>query len=584
MSTPTPMSDKITATNSRVNRKWWRKSVPKSDHGKRNLALFQSCVIGSVAALAAVIFTHGVELLTTLRHFLYTTLPPIVVLPALGLAGGIICGALVQYIAPEITGSGIPQVKAILCRVPIKLDLRVALSKLLGGIVALGVGLPLGREGPTVQVGAAIAAVLDRMGIRVARHRRQLIAAGAGAGLAAAFNAPLAGVIFVLEELLKDVSSITIGSALLACFFAGIVSRWMGNHSLDVPANSAFPQCEFFVNNIPFCLLVGVLTGILGILFNKGIIASCRINDKIFQKRFILRVGLAGLICGTVIALLPHSFRNFAGVQQLLFEGRGWEFATAALVVNFVLTICAYGSGAPGGLFAPSLTIGAALGYLIGLFEMHFFPQYGGAPTTLALAGMGAFFTGVARVPVTATVIVFEMTADFNLLLPLMISSITSYIVAEHFLPGSVYDRLLQLQNIHLPEDQQQEHLLKSLTVEELMHEHVEILPVHASLPDATQKFHTSSHRGFPVLDGDKVVGIITQSDLIRRDETQPFEEARVQDIMTQSPVTIDKMQSLHEAITLLDLHEVSRLPVLSNGQLVGIVTRSDIIRAIATL
>ena len=386
-------------------------------------------------------------------------MPALIALPLIGLVGGALCGSFVTFIAPEITGSGIPQVKAFLKGFPVKLDLRVAFSKLLGGIIALGIGLPLGREGPTVQVGAATAAVLGGVGYQSHRHRRQLIAAGAGAGLAAAFNAPLAGVMFIVEELLKDVSSRTLGTALLACFFAGIVARYIGNHTLDVSAASEFPKAVFMLQNLPFCLLVGLLGGLVGSAFNEAILHSAKWHNRIFGDRYILRIALAGLICGIVIALLPSSFRDFAGIRQLIFEDRNWRFATAALLTNFALTAIAYGAGAPGGLFAPSLTIGAALGYLLGLAEMTVFPGATHSATSLALAGMGAVFAAVARVPITATVIVFEMTADFNLLLPLMISSIVAYVVGEKLAPGSVYDRLLELKGIFLNEKDENDPL-----------------------------------------------------------------------------------------------------------------------------
>src|SRR5262249_11176891 len=157
-----------------------------------------ACVIGAVSALAVTFFIAGVAHLSDLRKYACTIAPPIVVLPLFGLIGGAICGAIVSFIAPEISGSGIPQVKAFLKGFPMKLDFRVALMKLIGGILALGIGLPLGKEGPTVQLGGALAAGLGRVGYQSPRHRRQLIAAGAGAGLAAAFNAPLAGVMFVV--------------------------------------------------------------------------------------------------------------------------------------------------------------------------------------------------------------------------------------------------------------------------------------------------------------------------------------------------------------------------------------------------
>ncbi len=423
--------------------------------------LAEASVIGTAAALSAIAFSAGVSWLTALREHLWTILPPWMVLLGLGAMGGLFCGLIIRYIAPEITGSGIPQVKAILHGFQIRIGVRTALSKLVAGTIALGVGLPLGKEGPTVQVGAACGAILAKFGVESPRRSRQLMAAGAGAGLAAAFNAPLAGVLFVIEELMRDVSRTTVTTAFFACFFAAVAARWVGNHSLDLPTSSVFPHADFTAFDVPFCILLGIICGGIGSLFNAGILKCCALNEKFLHNRYAMRIALAGAFCGIVVSLLPEQFRNFNGVRDLLFTARGWHFAAAVLFANFILTILAYGSGAPGGLFAPCLTIGAATGYLVGLFEQSCFPQTQGCAATLALAGMGAFFTGVGRVPITATVIVFEITTDFNLLLPLMVSSITAFIVGEKLSPGSVYDRLLDLQGIHLREKQPDREITK---------------------------------------------------------------------------------------------------------------------------
>lgn len=557
---------------------WYRTKLLKRGRNKKMVALFEASVIGSISAIAAAVFVQGTTAVTNFRAHLLDFAPAIVVFPLMGLIGGLLCGAVIHHIAPEITGSGIPQVKAALNKIPMKLDLRVALAKLISGMVALGIGLPLGREGPTVQIGAAAAAVLDKLGMRSFRNRRQLIAAGAGAGLAAAFNAPLAGLIFVLEELLREISGVTVTIGLLACFFAGIVSRWLGNHSLDLHANTAFPKADFTVHDIPFCLLLGIVCGLVGILFNKGILKSASLYRNIFGRRYEIRVALAGLVCGLVIALLPKEFRDFAGVRQLLLEGKGVDFALVTLFANFVLTIFAYGSGAPGGLFAPALTIGAAIGYLIGFGEYMIYPQsQANAALTLALAGMGAFFSAVARVPVTAAVIVFEITADFNLLLPLMISSITAYFIGESFFPGSVYDKLLELDGLYLPENVGTSPL-DLLTVDECMRRDVTTLDATMTRSEALDKISQTPHKGFPVMRDGAIVGILTKGDLLDRTGES------VAEVMTPDPISISSDAMLIKAISLMDAKGVNRIPVINGQKLVGIVTRADIIKALSEL
>jgi CIC family chloride channel protein len=386
---------------------------------------------------------------------------------------------------------------------------------------------------------------------------------------------------FIVEELLKDVSRHTISTALLACFFAGIVSRYLGNHTLDVSGFRDFPRANFFLHNMPVFLILGLMSGVVGSALNWAIINACQWNDKIFGERYILRVALAGLLCGLVIALLPENFRDFAGIRQLIFEERSWRFAAAALAANFVLTSLAYGSGAPGGLFAPSLTIGAALGYLVGLLDLALFPHLAHSPTSLALAGMGAVFTAVARVPITATVIVFEMTSDFNLLLPLMICSIIAYIVGEKLSPGSIYDRLLELKGVFLNQRDENDPLA-NIIVKDFMHMGADTVDAAMKLPDMLQKFETSSHSGFPVVEAGKFSGIITQSDVTSKRDLLS-EEATVKDVMTPSAVCASKDDTIKNVITILDQHGMSCLPIVeADGTVIGMIARSDVISALA--
>ncbi|WP_218079309.1 chloride channel protein [Anthocerotibacter panamensis] len=552
--------------------KRWRLFLPP-----KQLAIVQACLIGLVSGLAAVLLSRGVGWLGTWRVQASYLGFPWLVLPGLGLLGGLMAGWLVERWAPEAAGSGIPQVKAGLAGVPIPLGLRVASLKLVSGMLALGAGLPLGREGPTVQVGAALAAQLSRWVPTAPDYRRQLIAAGAGAGLAAAFNTPVAAVLFVVEELLKDVSGLTLGPAILAAFIGAVLSRVLGGQSLDLSLIALVNHTGFGVMEIPFYLLLGVLAGILGAVFNRGILASLDVNQRVLKLGLTLRVGLAGLVCGLVISMLPDVFRNSSGLREILVGlGANWHLALLALAVQFGLTMVAYGAGAPGGLFAPTLLMGSSLGYLVGSLEQHWLGAT--PPTAYALVGMGAVFCAVARVPITAIVITFELTNDFNLILPLMIACAVSYLVAEQLYKGSLYDILLEFQGIQLPSTPTASQQLGSLTAGEVMQSKVETLDRHLSLKEVRQAFSRSHHRGFPVMEDGLLVGIVAQSDLDRLAESS--EGATLADIMTPQPLTVRPTDSLTEVLYLLNRYSLSRLPVTEGRRLVGIITRSDILRA----
>lgn len=544
----------------------------------RTSAIAYAVLIGLVAALPAVLLKVSSGWLGAWRVHASNQFPAWIVLPLVGVSFGFLSGLLVQRLAPEAGGSGIPDVKATLANVPIKLSWRIALVKLVSAIVALGSGLTLGRQGPTVHIGAALAGGLSRYLPMSPDHRRQIIAAGAGAGLAAAFNTPITGVLFVIEQLLQDLSGLTLGTAIVASFIGAVVSRLLGGRSLQLNLELTANVTSFSLGEIPFYLALGILAGLLGSLFNRGIITSIKFYRRLHVS-LPLRVALAGLISGMAIALLPIGFRDNTGLREFLITGEAsWYIAAIAFIAQFVLTLVAAGSGAPGGLFAPSLIMGSALGYLVGLVEYKLTGM--GLPTTYALVGMGVFFSVVSKVPLTAIAIVFEMTTDFNLVLPLMIGCVTAYLIAEQVDPGSLYDKLLALNGIYLEKAAPSKGLLTELTAKDVMQPRVETLAVQMTLDEAVQAFSRSHHRGFPVVDEGKLVGIVTQTDIAKmRDRALPGDTLLSQ-IMTPEPVTVSPQASLANVLYLLDRASLSRLPVVEQKKLIGIITRADIIRA----
>ena len=544
---------------------------------RRTSAIAEACLIGLVAALSAVLLKAGSGGLGAMRVYYSNLLPAWILLPSVGLAFGYLSGLLVERLAPEASGSGIPHVKAVLANATSDISWRTASVKLLASTLAIGSGLTIGRQGPTVHVGAALAAQFSRWVPTSPDHRRQMIAAGAGAGLAAAFNAPITGVLFVVEELLHDLSSLTLGTAILASFIGAVVSRILGGRSLDLSLVLTAHSTSFSLVELPFFLLLGILAGLLGSLFHRGIIASLKFYRQLHVS-LSLRIALAGLISGIAIALLPPTFRDNSGLREFLITGdASLELAAIAFIAQFILTLVAFGSGAPGGLFAPSLIIGSALGYLVGLTETQLLGV--GSPATYALAGMGAFFSVVSKVPITAIAIVFEMTTDFNLVLPLMIGSVTAYLIAERLAPGSLYDKILQLKGINLELAATPKGFLAELTAEDVMQRRVETLGAQMTLDEAVQAFSRSHHRGFPVVDNSKLVGIITQTDLAKiRDRPLPG-DTPISEVMTPQPVTVSPHATLAHVLYLLDRYQLSRLPVVENRRMVGIITRADIIR-----
>jgi CIC family chloride channel protein len=542
----------------------------------KRLAIFEACLIGLVAGIAGVLLKLGVGWLGSWRVASSALIPVWILLPSVGLVGGFLTGLLVERLAPETAGSGIPHVKAALGGVNLALDLRVAVAKLLTTILAVGSGLSLGRQGPTVQIGASLAGWIGHLMPTSPDYRRQLIACGAAAGLAAGFNAPIAGVLFVVEELLQDVSGLTLGTAIIASFIGAVVSQLLGGDNLNL--NLREYPISFQVSEIPFYILLGVLAGILGALFSKGIIASLKFNRRTLKFSLPVRIALAGIICGSVIAFLPETFRNNTGLREFLLTGEANAITSlTAFTAHFFLTIISAASGAPGGLFSPSLVMGSALGQLVGILQANSLGV--GLPTTYALAGMGAFFCAVSRAPITAVVIVFEITADFKLVLPLMICSVVAYLVAEKVDSGSLYSHLLEFNGIQLTQAKAASNTLSDLHANDVMQRRVETLSSLLTLDEVMQAFSRSHHRGFPVVDGGKLVGIVSQTDLANASNRNFSGNSLLKEFMTVQPITVKATDTLSEVLYRLNNYHLSRLPVVEGRHLVGIITRSDIIR-----
>jgi len=548
----------------------------------RYLPIVEAAIVGVIAGLSAFVLELGVSWFGKLRVELALQHSEQFVLPLFGLVGGLVSGFLVQFIAPEASGSGIPQVRAALDRVQMPLNMRVAIVKFVGGTIALGSGLFMGREGPTVQLGAALAASISRWIATTEEHRRQLIAAGAGAGLAAAFNAPLAGVCFVMEELLRETKPTTILITLVACSSACLATTLLTHRHLHAALHSMPMNLMLSGEDIPFYMILGVICGIAASLFNFGIISALQLN-KSMPIPLTIKVGLAGLASGFIISQLPHDFQNYAAMRAMIATGvTDIDTVVTAFAGFFFMTIIAYGSGAPGGLFAPSLVLGSAIGFLVGVAEHNLLGT--NSVTAFALVGMGAFFSGVARVPLTATVITFELTNHFVLVVPLMITSVLATITGELIYRGSIYDRLMRLNDITLRADESVSAVLLALKAKDVMRTSGPVLASNLKLKDVLPTFGASGRRGFPVLKGKKLVGVITQTDIGRVLQLSEIpEDVTVASVMSGNPVSVSPLDSLEDILFLFTRDKYAWLPVCDGDTFLGIIHQSDVVESLFT-
>ena len=348
---------------------------------------------------------------------------------------------LIGRLDKDAGGSGIPHMKAVLEGHSTMRWARLIGVKFSAAVAAIGSGLALGREGPTVQMGGATGiAVADLTGA-TGRERRALAAAGAGAGLAAAFNAPLAGVTFVLEELQRDFQPVVFGAALLSAAVATGISRLASGQvpAFAVPVIPA-PSLEF----IPVFIGIGGLAGFLGVVFNRGLLSSASLIGKLRAKSFFLVSVATGILAGCVCLVSPSLLGGGHGLTEAALHGQVLLVpAIAYLLARLIFVHFSYATGVPGGIFAPLLSLGALLGVIAFHGTATLFSN-GPSVAACVVAGMCGLFSGVVRAPLTGIILIAEMTGSYDLLLPLLASAFTAYAVAEGLGDMPIYEALLQ--------------------------------------------------------------------------------------------------------------------------------------------
>lgn len=407
----------------------------------------RAALVGFLAGVVAVAFRAALEGGDALRTALIAWAhhyPAIGWLVPIGfcMAGAALGLGLVRRYAPEAAGSGIPHLEAVLHRLRELNWRRVLPVKFFGGAAAIGSGLALGREGPTVQIGGACGALVSDLLHVSNRERLVLMAAGAGAGLAAAFNAPLAGVIFVLEEMQKDFRQAVFGAAFIAAAASDIVTRAVSG---QFPVFSAPAYAVPALSVLPAFAILGLFAGALGVAYNRSLIWTLDLFARIPGRFAVLGAATVGAAAGIVGWFAPGILGGGHHLAQRFLEGHAVLSAIPILfVIRFVLSMASYGCGAPGGLFAPLLVLGALLGLGYGETLHTFFPQAVPIPAIFAVVGMAAYFTAIVRAPLTGIVLIVEMTGDYAQMLPLLVACFCAYAVAELANELPIYENLLQ--------------------------------------------------------------------------------------------------------------------------------------------
>ena len=531
---------------------------------------WQALLTGLITGVLVVLFRFGIEnLFDFIIQNFYST--PILFLIITTL-GGLISGLLVYKLAPETSGSGIPYVKMSLLRSGKLIRIRTIFVKFFAGIIGIGTGLSLGREGPSVQLGAGAGSFVGKLFKLNGNNRDKLIASGAGAAIGATFNAPIAGTLFVLEELIHKFSPSMLFPTLVATVTAASVAR---NFTGAYPAFSiSLPAIRTSWDVVFVCLIIGVLTGLLGVLFTRTIFFFNDLYSKISSPNYI-KPAIAGLVTGLAGLLLPYILSSGNGTVQMLMQNKFSLAAVAVIfIVKFIITPICFGSGAAGGIFLPMLMLGSFAGYFAGGIS-----NYCGADINLAAAaslGMAGFLASVARTPITAVVMVFEMTGGYECILPLMLVAAVADSIAEKFNNKPIYSKLVvnQYKNADSVE------LAGNLKVKDVMSKNVRCFEDNKDILDILEVMKTEHHSAYPIVDkAGKLTGIITKSDIEDVLVDSDMKSISANRIVETSPVTVYPDENLY--VAYFRLHENSTewaIVISKDRKVVGIITRKDIL------
>jgi CIC family chloride channel protein len=571
----------LTASGKEPGTIWWREPLshwfPGIKEREDQLFLVLTLIIGVLTGLSVVAFIFLTE---HLGMRLYPVGSPVwrrLLFPILGSLG---MGYLLYRYFPDARGSGVPQTKAALYAHGGRITLGTVLGKFFCTATTLASGIPLGREGPSVQVGGGIASILGRrLGLSPERVK-MLLPVGASAAIAAAFNTPLAAVVFSLEEITGDLHAPILGSVVLASATSWVVLRMLlGDHPLfQVPRYQLVYPVEFVIY-----AALGIVGGLVSAAFTQLLLKTREWFLALPKKTVWFQPVAGGVLVGSLALVVPQVLGVGYGYVGDALNGRmALGLMAVLLVLKLVSVTTSYGSGNAGGIFGPSLFLGAMLGGTIGGIAHRVLPHLTAAAGAYALVGMGTVFAGVVRAPMTSVLMIFETTQDYSVIVPLMISNLVSFFVAGRLQREPVYDALAYQDGIHLPSAATR-HQRGGRQVRQIMHPATEVLYTGMTLRDALKLGHESQLHSWPLCEGDSVVGVITRSSLELAQREGRFDDRLETLLKGRLFPHLHEDQSLHLALERMGSEGLDTLPVVSRAdvhQMEGVVLLRDILDA----
>jgi CIC family chloride channel protein len=578
--------------------------------------LVMAIIVGVATGFAAVFF---IRLIQYIQIFFYGGSEKI--FPALGrlwiilipVIGGLLVGPIITKFATEAKGHGVPEVMQALILRGGRIRPRVALAKIIASALCIGTGGSAGREGPIVQVGSALGSSVGQW-LHLSDERiKNLVACGAAAGIAATFNAPIAGVVFAIEVLLSELQVAVFGNVVVSAVAASIVSRiFLGSRpAFEIPG---------YVMNSPWEIILYIILGLLAAFVGILFIRMLYFTEDVFEQLAIplwLKPAIGSLLLGILafsypylgtisyissadmslglplVENYPHIFGSgFVFLEEVL-QGHAPFFLIFLLIfLKPLATSFTLGSGNSGGVFAPSLFTGAMLGGAFGYLAMRLFPGLPIEVGAYALVGMAAVFSAAARAPLTSMLIVFEMSNDYRLILPLMAAGMVASTFAQWLHPESIYTLKLSKRGIRFAQGRDMD-IMQTVQVEEVMNKAPITVHNEQSVADLFAAFQETHLGGFPVLNNNnELYGIVTMQDMERTIQDMErtlhrkdvnLRDLKIWDVATPEPVTVFPDEPIWSAIRKMAPRDLARLPVVARSnpkQFVGLISRSDIVRA----
>jgi len=559
--------------------------ITKNFWGKEYNLLILAGFIGVFAGAAATVFRWmiaGCEGLfsqdTLLVLGVSATVAPFL-LPLMPMTGGAIIGLLNKYFPEALRENGIHNVIEAVALRNGKVKKRSLIVCAVTSSITIGSGGSAGRVGPTIQIGASIGSALGQWFSLSTKQIRVLVGCGAAAGIAATFNAPLAGVLFALEVILDEFAIHTFSPIVIASVMGTVAARALEGNELifNTPVFQWVHPVE-----IGFYLVLGLLCGLIGRLMVRSFFWSQDFFEKKVNISEWMKPALGGLIVGMIAFFLPEVKGNgFPVMEQVLNGQMIWGLTLALIVFKLLATVTTLGSGGIGGFFAPSLFVGAMTGATFGMGIHTLFPTWTAPSETYAFIAMGALISAILQAPLTAILVLFEMTSDYTLILPIMGCCIVSTYTYRHFNKNSLYIQTLLNQGLDIRQGRAVS-ILSSIYVRDVMDKNVVTLPETLPLEKIVQKVSMTRNFYYPVVDAEeRMTGILSFSDIreaLLKNELAA--ETTAGELATDKMVLLTPNYNLNEVMHKFEGLGIDQLPVVQVGdsqKVIGLVNRAEV-------